>query len=714
MENQNRQIPGKAGARLLALLLALALAASLAPPVGTAAAGTEYTDVAPEAWYYEAINTWSSRENGILFGYGDGSFGPDDAMRAADLDIVVARLLGGDVPEWANSETVTREAAAKTLAIALGLEAVNEPTELYEDDEDIDAAYRPYVYALKDSGYQHGVGDGKFAPKSTFTRAQIIQTAHNAVSAIADSDVTDKTYERGLIVRSADVTVKDTTVKGDLIIGHGVGDGDVTLDGTTVEGRLIVYGGGSHSIVVKGGSKVAAVVAGKPNVHIQLESGAVIQSIEIVENGVRITVEKGASVEILTVDADGASVEGGGTLAQVTVKPEAVGAIVTTPNTIIINDSRDYVTTATGVVKAGDTQTTPDSSDGNTSNPGGTGTYVPTYPNTPTPTPTPTLSPTPPPTPTPTPTPPPTPTLTPPPTPTPTPIEPSTVEVDTAEGLVQIIKAGTENVRIVVTENMTLTTDVVGEYEPFDAYDLLMGNRPNSTLYIPAGVTVTMESGITFRIGGGTTLEIDGTLNLAGAGMWVGGRLTVNGALTSTTGNNGLMFDSKATVNGNGESVSAIGAFPAKSYVYNIGFAFNEGKWEDDGIFWANADTEEQLLDIVSDEISGFNIYGSFDITEPIAPKIWVIEDGVTLTIKSTFTVQGTLNIAGAIAGAAGGTVIIPANAQIKSVLWGGGWLSEENGTGGLHGLPVDKLEYERIYVWQDGAWVLQQQQQQQ
>jgi cytoskeletal protein CcmA (bactofilin family) len=266
------------------------------------------------------------------------------------------------------------------------------------------------------------------------------------------------------------------------------------------------------------------------------------------------------------------------------------------------------------------------------------------------------------------------------------------------------MKSGTENVHIVVTRDMTVTASAVGKYEPFDAYDLLL--RHNADLYIPEGITLTIGEGtngtdVTFRISG--ALVIDGNLEVRSS-FWVGGKLTVNGALYV----NLLALNKYATIDGAAESIKDI-SLPEKSYDYHMSFRYDSDNdiFTDGEIYYASAETEQQLRDIIADNVRTVNVDGKFDITEPITPNIWVVTDEAKLTIKSDFTVQGTLNVAGELAGAEGGKVIIPADAQIRNVLWGGGWLSEENGTGVLHGLPVDVANTERVYVWQDGAWVL-------
>jgi hypothetical protein len=670
----------KAWMRLPLLLFAVLASVCLSADAAFAAS---YSDTDGH-WGAVAIERWSDYD--VLRGNGDGSFAPDRAMTPDELASVLTNAFGytarydGALPEyiesWAGAEEImrkavaasviepaeaalplTRELAAKILAKAFDI-APQEGETKFADDAAVSAAYKPYVAALGRLGAFNGNERGEFMPTGAFSRAQILQVLDNTVTDIVNTSRAMASSSKSVIVNKPGLTLTDGTIAGDLIIGQGVGDGDVTLDGTSVEGRLIVYGGGSHSIIIKGGSKVAAIIVGKPNVHIKLENGVSIQSVEIVGSDVQITVQKGASIETLTIGADGATVTGEGALSSVTVKQEAVGAVVKTPNTIIINNSEFYVTTANGAVKAGDTQTTPAPS---APTGGNGGSY------------------------------------------TPAPLEPAVIEISTASALVSLIKSGTENTSIIVTKDMTITKELVGRYEPFDAYDLLLRSNLIQSFYIPEGVTLTMEQGVTFRVESKVSLEIDGTLSVYG--FWVGGNLTVNGVLYCSS--NGLMLGKGATVGGSAASIAGV-SLPEKSYGYNISFDYVDGVYTNGTVYWANAATEEQLRDAVGDAISSVNIHGSFDINAPIAPKLWVIEDDAAITVKSDFTVQGELNVAGEISGDDGGRVILPANAQIRNVLWGGGWLSTENGTGVLHGLPVDSLAVERIYIWQNNAWTLQ------
>ena len=86
----------------------------------------------------------------------------------------------------------------------------------------------------------------------------------NAIGDIVDkAGEYQKDSEKSVIVNAAGAVLKDMAVKGNLIIAEGVGSGDVTLDGVTVEGSLVLRGGGEHSVVIKGKSKLGTVLVNR-------------------------------------------------------------------------------------------------------------------------------------------------------------------------------------------------------------------------------------------------------------------------------------------------------------------------------------------------------------------------------------------------------------------------------------------------------------------
>lgn len=52
------------------------------------------------------------------------------------------------------------------------------------------------------------------------------------------------------VVSTSDVTLKNTTIEGDLLLGEEIGSGNVYINNVTVKGKTIVNGGGANSIVL--------------------------------------------------------------------------------------------------------------------------------------------------------------------------------------------------------------------------------------------------------------------------------------------------------------------------------------------------------------------------------------------------------------------------------------------------------------------------------
>ena len=106
---------------------------------------SHFTDVSDEgAWYFEAINALAAV--GILEGYGDGTFGPNDFVTREQLTAILCRCFEAELADSAN-----------TFA-------------------DVDAngwAYK-YILAAANLGWVIGYEDATFRPKANATRAETI------------------------------------------------------------------------------------------------------------------------------------------------------------------------------------------------------------------------------------------------------------------------------------------------------------------------------------------------------------------------------------------------------------------------------------------------------------------------------------------------------------------------------------------------------------
>ncbi|PZD92977.1 hypothetical protein DNH61_25605 [Paenibacillus sambharensis] len=107
-----------------------------------------------------------------------------------------------------------------------------------------------------------------------------------------------------LTISSRDVTLKNTTIAGNLTITADVGDGDVALDQVTVNGMTIVRGGGVNSIHVVN-SVLATVVVNKSDgsIRLVLEDGTNVQQLEIQSGAILETTAGVGEIRDVTVTA---------------------------------------------------------------------------------------------------------------------------------------------------------------------------------------------------------------------------------------------------------------------------------------------------------------------------------------------------------------------------------------------------------------------------
>ena len=127
--------------RLLALTLTLIMVLGLAIPASAAS----FTDVAPGAWYEEAVN-WAV-ENGITTGMGNGLFAPNNTCTRGQVVTFLWRSQGEPAPAGSNNP--------------------------FSDVKEGDYFYEAVLWAVE-NGITNGTGDNKFSPDATCTRAQMV------------------------------------------------------------------------------------------------------------------------------------------------------------------------------------------------------------------------------------------------------------------------------------------------------------------------------------------------------------------------------------------------------------------------------------------------------------------------------------------------------------------------------------------------------------
>ena len=193
--------------RLAAILTAAALSLTMSAAALAAEPDTGFADVEAGAWYADAAVY--CRDNGLMSGTSDAAFSPDANMTRAMLATVLYRLAGSpslegetlgypfaDVPGdswyadgvyWARLEgiadgygdnrfgpndPVTREQLAAILWRYAGSPAA-EAGWAFADESAIASWAAPAVDWAQASGYVNGVGNDRFDPSGTATRAQM-------------------------------------------------------------------------------------------------------------------------------------------------------------------------------------------------------------------------------------------------------------------------------------------------------------------------------------------------------------------------------------------------------------------------------------------------------------------------------------------------------------------------------------------------------------
>ena len=168
-----------------------------------------FDDVVPGKYYYNAVGL--AKEAGIVNGYGNGKFGPENFCTRAELMVMVANAL---------------KVAGKDIS------ADESVLDKFSDKADIPTWAVPYVAYLVDAGIVSG-SNGKINPNVSITRAEVAVIMYNVYEALE----ADKAAEEAVVVEEAadDEVVTstiETTVEG---YDENVYAGDSDKEATEVD-----------------------------------------------------------------------------------------------------------------------------------------------------------------------------------------------------------------------------------------------------------------------------------------------------------------------------------------------------------------------------------------------------------------------------------------------------------------------------------------------
>ncbi|MFC5401379.1 S-layer homology domain-containing protein [Cohnella soli] len=243
----------------------------------TKAAAGSFADVPSAKWY--AADVARAQEAGYMQGDGKGLFHPESPVTRGEAAVVLARLL--------KLNTSSQVEAGK-----------------FADAKDMASWSRGAISAVVKAGIMKGYDGNLFKAAKPLTRAEAVVLlqrvrGESSGSKTAPSSI-DKagtygpatgteTITGNVAINVPNVVLRNVTIKGDLLLGEGIGEGDVTLDHVVVEGTTTVKGGGKNSVhvlnstltrvfITKVDGQVRVVIEGSTAVdQVTVGSGATLQ-----------------------------------------------------------------------------------------------------------------------------------------------------------------------------------------------------------------------------------------------------------------------------------------------------------------------------------------------------------------------------------------------------------------------------------------------------
>lgn len=312
------------GKNFINKLLPLALTATMIVPSVPAMAAP--SDIAGH-WAESVITQWQSK--GLIQGYEDGTFKPGNTITRAEFvtlmnnakgfwsegsinfsdvkngswfySAVARAVAAGYVKGYSDgsfkpNNTITRAEAAVMIANTAKLSANEAGAYRFTDIGSIPAWARGSVGAVVAAGYMTGYPDGSFDANASISRAEAVSslnrmlggTAYQPTQPTTPTTDTTKTTSDDVVIEDKGTTLKNQTVDGNVTIAKSVGNGDVTLRNVTIKGDLIVKGGGSNTVTLEDVDVRGKVRLLKESVHLHLAGDTDIRKL-LIDLAARIT-----------------------------------------------------------------------------------------------------------------------------------------------------------------------------------------------------------------------------------------------------------------------------------------------------------------------------------------------------------------------------------------------------------------------------------------
>lgn len=296
-----------------AFLLLLAMLAGMMPQTVLPAVAADYTEP-----YLNQMVGW-----GFMRGDIDGNLNPNNNITRAEFVTIINRAFGydrvGTTPftdvkdtDWyaedvaiaytagyitGTSEStfsplseITREEAAVILARNMMMQpAVGENTD-FTDGRDLSSWSSGLVSTASAYNLISGYPDGSFRPQNPITRGEVAIMVTKAIGTPVQKpgDHSLGNVYGNVVITDSGITLRDTTIAGNLYITAGVDLGDVHLENVTVLGEIVVSGGGvseggDDSIVLRNVNAPKLIVDNIKNqlVSLRVEGDGIISTTSV-------------------------------------------------------------------------------------------------------------------------------------------------------------------------------------------------------------------------------------------------------------------------------------------------------------------------------------------------------------------------------------------------------------------------------------------------
>lgn len=315
-------------------------------------------------------NNWAKAEiesiksKGIIVGYPDGTFRPNNNITKAEFYKIINKTMGfinesevnfSDViPEmWYYNDVakgieakyiiptgllnanknISRAEVAKILGIVFEIEGDELEASKFTDYESIPEDLKPVIGGLRKNGYINGYPDGSFRVNSEITRAEVVKMIHNISGEIVNQkSIVEKNAEKNMIVNTSDVSLKNIEVGGNLYLTEGIGEGNSYLENVKVKNMTVISGGGSNSIEIKNSELNSLLVNKKYSsvmlvllntkmesvkainqAKLHLKSESFIKELELKDRA-ELIIDKGATIDKLIIKEGNIAISGQGTI----------------------------------------------------------------------------------------------------------------------------------------------------------------------------------------------------------------------------------------------------------------------------------------------------------------------------------------------------------------------------------------------------------------